>query len=98
MIGLWKKKDPAEKGFLKKLSEGLSLSSNKISTGIADIFTKKKLDAETLAQLEELLITADLGPGTAAKLTAEISKSRFGEEVSSEEIKEALAAEIEKIL
>jgi fused signal recognition particle receptor len=98
MIGLWKKKDPSEKGLLKKLSEGLSLSSNKISSGISDIFTRKKLDTETLSQLEELLIAADLGPSTAAKLTAEISKNRFGKEVSAEEVKEALAAEIEKIL
>ena len=36
MIRFWKKKDqPEQKGFLKKLSEGLSLSSNKISTGSA---------------------------------------------------------------
>lgn len=70
----------------------------KLGDGITDIFTKKKLDAETLAQLEELLIAADLGPATAAKLTAEISKNRFGKEVSPEEIREALAAEITKIL
>ena len=98
MISFWKKKDQPEKSLLKKLSEGLSLSSNKISSGIADIFTRKKLDSATLAQLEELLIAADLGPSTAAKLAAEISRSRFDEEVSTEEIKDALAAEIEKIL
>ncbi len=104
MIGFWKKKEEApvapkeEKGFFKKLSEGLSKSSTKISSGITDIFTKKKLDAETLGQLEELLITADLGPATAAKLAAAVAKNRFGKEVSSEEIREALATEIEAIL
>lgn len=104
MIGFWKKKEEApatpkeEKGFFKKLSEGLSKSSTKISSGITDIFTKKKLDAETLGQLEDLLITADLGPATAAKLAAAVAKNRFGKEVSSEEIKEALATEIEAIL
>ncbi len=100
MIGFWKKKEQPkeEKGLFKKLSEGLSQSSGKISSGIADIFTKKKLDAETLKQLEELLIAADLGPVTAAKLAAAISKNRFGKEVSATEIKEALAAEIEAIL
>lgn len=70
----------------------------KLGDGITDIFTKKKLDAETVAQLEELLISADLGPATAAKLTAAISKNRFGKEVSEQEIKTALAEEIEKIL
>ena len=105
MISFWKKKEaptttaPKEqKGFFKKLSEGLSQSSNKISSGITDIFTKKKLDVETLAQLEELLISSDLGPATAAKLAAAVAKNRFGKEVSSEEIKEALAAEVEAIL
>jgi fused signal recognition particle receptor len=98
----WKKKEPAQaeekKGIFKKLSEGLSKSSSKISTGITDIFTKKKLDAETQAQLEELLITADLGPVTATKLAAAVAKSRFDKEVSPEEIREALATEIENIL
>jgi fused signal recognition particle receptor len=85
-------------GFFKKLSAGLSQSSGKISSGITEIFTKKKLDAETLAQLEELLISADLGPATAAKLAAAVAKNRFNKEISVDEIKEALAEEIEKIL
>lgn len=87
-----------EKGIFKKLGAGLALSSSKISSGITDIFTKKKLDAETLEQLEELLITADLGVATAQKLTQAIAKSRFDKEISADSIREALAAEIEKIL
>ena len=98
MIAFWKKKDQPEKNILKKLSEGLSRSSNKISSGITDIFVKKKLDAKTLEELEELLIAADIGPAAAAKLTSEISKSRFGKEVSAGEVRGALADEIEKIL
>jgi fused signal recognition particle receptor len=89
---------PPEKGIFKKLGAGLALSSGKISSGITDIFTKKKLDAETLEQLEELLITADLGVATAQKLTQAIAKSRFDKEISADSIREALATEIEKIL
>ncbi|MBI3440511.1 MAG: signal recognition particle-docking protein FtsY [Proteobacteria bacterium] len=85
-------------GFFKKLTGGLSHTSNTISSGITDIFTRKKLDADMLVQLEDLLISADLGPAPAAKLVAEISKNRFGKEVAVEEIKAALAEEIEKIL
>jgi fused signal recognition particle receptor len=81
-----------------KLKQSLTHSSTKLSDGITGIFTKKKLDAETLSELEELLIAADLGPVTAARLVAEIKKSRFEKEVSPEEIKQALAGEIEKIL
>jgi fused signal recognition particle receptor len=96
----WQKKEKPEdeKSLFKKLGEGLGLSSDKISSGIADIFTKKKLDAETVKQLEELLITADLGPALSARLAAAIAKNRFDKEVSVTEIKEALAEEIEKIL
>jgi fused signal recognition particle receptor len=89
---------PTEKSLFGRLREGLSKSSNKISEGLTSILTKRKLDEETLAELEELLITADLGPATAARLVAEIAKNRFGKEVTAEEIRTALAEEIEKIL
>ena len=99
MIWFLKKKEKAgETGWFDRLRSGLSQSSSKITGGIADIFTKRKLDEETKTELEELLIAADLGPATAAKLVAEISKGRFDKEVTPEEIKQALAAEIEKIL
>lgn len=88
----------AEKNLFHKMKEGLSQSSNKISAGIADIFTKKKLDYQTVEQLEELLITADLGPATAAKLSAAIAKNRFGKEVDETEIRQALADEIEAMI
>ena len=65
---------------------------------MTEIFTTRKLDTETLTELEEVLISADLGPATAAKLVAGISKERFGKEVTPEEIRGALAEEIEKIL
>lgn len=88
----------AEKNWFQRLKSGLSQSSNKITDGLASIITKRKLDDETLQELEDLLITADLGPATAAKLTAAIAKNRFGKEVTPEEIRTALAEEIEKIL
>lgn len=87
-----------KESLLKKLSEGLSKSSDKISEGITGIFTKKKLDRETLDQLEELLITADLGPETAARLVGAIGKDRFDKEITPEEIKSALADEVKTIL
>lgn len=85
-------------GWFARLKSGLSLSSNKISDGITGIFTKRKLDQDALDELEELLITADLGPATAASLTAAIAKNRFDKEVTGEEIRAALSAEINNIL
>lgn len=87
-----------KQSWFEKLKTSLSLSSSKIAGGITDIFTKRKLDKDTLGELEELLITADLGPATAAKLAEAISKNRFDREIEPEEIRNALAEEIEKIL
>lgn len=87
-----------KQGWFARLKSGLSLSSNKISEGITGIFTKRKLDQAALDELEELLITADLGPATAAKLAAAVGKNRFDKEISGDEIRAALAGEIEKIL
>ncbi len=87
-----------EGGWFWRLTRGLSKSSTKLTSGISDLLTKKKLDQETLDQLEELLIEADLGPKTAAKIIADFSKDRFGKDISEEEVREALASGIEKIL
>jgi len=80
-----------EGGWLSRLTSGLTKSSNKITQGLSDLITKKKLDQETLDELEELLITADLGPKTAAKTIEIFAQDRFGKDISEEEIKEALA-------
>ncbi len=87
-----------EGSWLSRLSRGLGKSSSKITKGLTDIITKSKLDQEALDGLEELLIEADLGPVTAAKVIADFAKDRFGKDISQEEIREALAASIEKIL
>ncbi len=90
--------EPPKKGWLARLKEGLSKSSSRLTDGIADIFTKRKLDDEALEALEELLIAADLGPVTAAKMTAELARTRFGKEITPDEVKSALAAEVTKIV
>jgi fused signal recognition particle receptor len=85
-------------GWFGQLKLGLQRSSEKINTGITDLFTKRKLDTEALRELEELLILGDLGITTAARLTASIAKTRFDQEVTSDEIKVALAGEVTSIL
>lgn len=90
---------PAEKkSWLARLTGGLSRSSTRITQGIGDIFTKRKLDQEMLDRLEELLIEADLGPATAAKLVADFGRDRFGKDISDAEVREALAKAIADIL
>ncbi len=90
--------ESAPRGWFARLKAGLSRSSSKLTDGIAGIFTKRKLDDEALEELEELLITADLGPSTATKLTAELARTRFGKDVSPEEVRGALADQVAAIL
>ncbi len=85
-------------GWLKRLRSGLQKSATRLSTGIGDIITKRKLDEQALSDIEELLITADLGVEVASRLTRNLAKSRFGKEVSDEEIRTAMADDIERIL
>ena len=87
-----------KRGWLSRLRDGLSRSSTKLTTGIAGIFTKRKLDEAALQELEELLIAADLGPATAATLTAGLARTRFDQEVTPEEVRTALAEAIAAIL
>lgn len=85
-------------GWFARLRQGLAKSSSKISEGVTSIFTKKKLDAAALDELEELLIAADLGLEAASSIRESIAKGRFEKEISEEEIREALAEEIATML
>lgn len=85
-------------GFFQRLKQGLTKSSNKLSEGVTGIFTKKKLDDETLEELEDLLITSDLGVTTASKISTRLAAGRYNKEISTEEVKAVLADEIVKVL
>jgi fused signal recognition particle receptor len=89
---------PPPPTFFEKLKEGLSKSTGALGENITGIFTKKKLDAATLEELEEALIRADMGPAQAAKIAAAVGEGRYNREISDGEIKAILAAEITKLL
>lgn len=84
--------------FLARLKSGLAKSSNKITEGVTSIFTKRKLDESMLEELEELLITSDMGANVAAEITAALAKERLGKDISPEEVKEMLADKIAAML
>jgi len=88
----------SEGGWLSRLTKGLSKSTNKLGGNIADVFTKRKLDDAALEELEDILIMADMGPKTAAKLVENFSKERFDKEIEKGEVQKALAAQIAEIL
>ncbi|HSU05607.1 MAG TPA: signal recognition particle-docking protein FtsY [Acetobacteraceae bacterium] len=85
-------------GFFSRLKEGLSRSTQKLGGGITEVFRKRRLDDEALEELEDLLIAADLGTEVAARIIAAFRRSRFGKEVTDDEIKQSLAEEIAEIL
>ena len=90
--------DKNKRGWFSRLRSGLQKTSNKLSEGISDIFIKRKLDEETLAGLEELLIGADLGPVTSARLVSDFARHRFGKDITNEEVKQALTDQISDLL
>jgi fused signal recognition particle receptor len=81
----------AKKGWLQRLSEGLSRTSRQMSEQVSGALTKRPLDQEQLDALEEMLIEADLGPAAAAKIAEAFGVQRFGRQVGEREVKEALA-------
>lgn len=85
-------------GFFNRLKEGLSRSTQKLTTNITAVLTKRKLDDAALEELEEALIAADLGPQAAGRIIAAFRRSRFGKDVTDEEVKQALAEEVAAIL
>ena len=85
-------------GWLQRLKRGLGRSSAKLGEGITGIFTRRRLDDETLEELEELLIQADMGMAIADEVTGRLRKTRFGQEVSPEEVRRALAEVIVELI
>ena len=91
--------DSAQGGsWWKRLSGGLRSTSSSLGGAIADLVSKRKLDAETVVELENELIRADLGPEFAARIAAVLGEGRFEKTIAPEEVKAVLAGEIEKVL
>lgn len=85
-------------GWFDRLKAGLGRTSDKLTGGIAELFRGRKVDDGTLEELEDLLITADLGVGAASRLSGALRKTRFDRDADPADISRALAAEIAGIL
>lgn len=84
--------------WFEKVKSGLKKSSNKITSGISDIFTKRKIDNDTLEQLEELLLTSDIGYEATSTIIKNFASQKMNKDADETEIKQALAQEITNIL
>lgn len=89
---------PKKQGWFQRLKAGLTKTSARLSQDIAGLFTKRKLDADTLQELEDVLIGADLGVETAMRITEALAKGRFNKEIGADEVRAVLAAEVERTL
>ena len=63
--------------WFKKLKSGLSKSASKVEGAIATITGKKTVDQETLNNIEDQLILADLGIEVASRITKKIKDQKF---------------------
>ncbi|MBB5687902.1 fused signal recognition particle receptor [Roseomonas alkaliterrae] len=89
---------PAPGGWFSRLKAGLARSTAKLTDSVTGLFTKRKLDDAALEELEETLIAADLGVAAARRIVEGFRRTRFGKEVTDEEVKATLADEIAAIL
>jgi fused signal recognition particle receptor len=82
----------------QRLSQGLKRTSSTIGSAISDLVSKRKLDAAMLEEIEDVLIRADLGIDVAARVAAAVGQGRYDKAISAEEVKQVLAAEVEKLM
>jgi fused signal recognition particle receptor len=89
---------PPPETFFERLKLGLARSTGGLTDSVAGIFTKKKLDAATIGELEEALIKADLGPALAARFANAVGNGRYGSEIAPYDVRRILNEEIFKVL
>jgi len=86
------------RGWFGRLRAGMARSSARLTQGINTIFTRRRLDDEALLELEELLISSDMGTGVAGEVAETLRKTRFNQEVSPEEVRAALAEQVIRLV
>jgi fused signal recognition particle receptor len=85
-------------GWWQRLRSGLKRTSSSIGGAITDLVAKRRLDDATIDELEEVLIRADLGLATAARIADAIREGRYDKAVTADDVKAILAIEVEKVL
>ena len=87
-----------KKGWFARLRSGLARTTGSLNEGLTGIFAKRKLDEDTLDDLEEVLIRADLGVAVAARVRAALAEEKVAREITPDVVRDVLAAEIGRIL
>ena len=90
--------DSVKGNWWQRLTGGLRRTSSALGGAISDLVSKRKLDAAMIAEIEDVLIRADLGLDTASRIATALRASRYEAGISADEVKGVVAAEIEKVL
>jgi len=86
-----------EKSQKKSLSKKPSLFSKIIKT-VEKVTKKRKLDDKMLNEIEDLLISSDIGVSTASMIVEKIKKENFSKELDIKQLKQLISAEIYEIM
>ena len=88
-VALAEESAPAEKpGFMARMLGRTSAAP----------VVRRVMDDDMLEQIEELLITSDMGVDTAMRVSANMAEGRFGRKFSTGELKELMAGEVARIM
>ena len=86
------------RSWFTQLRTGLARTSTALSDNLTSVLSRRKLDAETLDELEDALIKADLGVAMAARIRSALASTRRDRALSPLALREVLAAEVAKVL
>ena len=86
------------RSWFTQLRSGLARTSSALSDNLTSVLSRRKLDAETLDELEDALIKADLGVAMAARIRSSLASTRHDRALSPLHLREVLAAEVAKVL
>ncbi|MGB2321203.1 MAG: signal recognition particle-docking protein FtsY [Candidatus Puniceispirillaceae bacterium] len=84
--------------WLKKLTSGLSKTSARVTSSLSSLLGRSSIDAASIEEVEDALISADLGTAAAARLAERVRRHKFDGEVTAQALTGALADGITEIL
>jgi fused signal recognition particle receptor len=87
-----------QRNWFARLGQGLARTSTALSDNLASVLSRRKLDQETLDELEDALIKADLGVAVASRIRQALAATRHDRGLPPLALREVLAAEIAKVL
>src|SRR2546423_15148649 len=88
--------ETTKQSWWRRLSSGLKRTSSSLSTAVADLVTKRKLDRAMLDDIEDVLLRADLGTEVAERISAAVGVGRYDKSITEDDVKAGVASEVEK--